>query len=160
MIAFSAFESNTYYALFGDANHINIILTRLESDENVQNLVNQARSDTDIVNAIAERIKKLLPKSEEPTKLHPYDHSIATYLYVLSKSDIDTFREIKDVVYTSYHPGLWWTTELLFSITDISKGSNMTEKTSFGLSPSLEDLRKDSLEEEPQRITIQYPQWS
>lgn len=106
---FSEIESADFYARLALINDFNSFLVFLKSNSSIQELINIIRMDLINLDLIKKRIGKLWNFNCDRNKLHPYDHSIAIYLYVIFDSFKEEVEEILKFAYKNKLGNLYWT---------------------------------------------------
>lgn len=107
---FSEFESNEFYLRFSSLiKSISSFLIFLESHPSIDQFINIVSTDSNKINIIKKRIKKMLNYKCNKNELHPYDHSIAIYLYVIFVAFANEVKPILDFVYKEKIGNLYWT---------------------------------------------------
>ena len=105
---FAKIESDEFYNLINLNNNASMFIKSISTNNTVKNLTSLLLSDKKTHDVIFERIKRFIELDEPSDKLHPYDHAVAIYLYVLSKQKSDLY-EVLDYIYHNKLPNLWWT---------------------------------------------------
>jgi len=105
-------ESDSFYAEIALINDLESLLLFLKFDSYVKNLIDIIGLDIDNYNLIKNRIEELWQFECDPNKLHPYDHSIAVYLYVIYKSSESNIEPILHFIYRNKLKNLYWTYEM------------------------------------------------
>lgn len=111
-ILFAEIESENFFARLALINNTESFLIFLKSDSNIQELINFASIGQENLYLIKDRLLKLWHFDCDKNKLHPYDHSIAMYLYVIFESNKIEIEEILEFIFNNKLINLYWTYEI------------------------------------------------
>ena len=106
---FSEIESAGFYAKIFLINSLESFLFFLQANDSVNELLNLVRIDETRFSLIKDRILRIYKYQSDKNKLHPYDHSIAIYLYVIFMSFREKTIDVLRYIYENQLPNLWWT---------------------------------------------------
>jgi len=109
---FSEIESADFYSNLVFINKFNSLLIFLESNSTVEELIDFIRSDETYLDLAKERITKLWNFDCDENKLHPYDYSIAIYIYIIFRAYKDEIKPVLEFIYKNRLKNLWWTYEM------------------------------------------------
>jgi hypothetical protein len=102
-------ESDSFFARLSLITDSDVLLYFLRNSDVVQELGREATIEDSTYQAIFERLKALVNTDSSHNKLHPYDHSIACYLYVLFDSGRTKIEPVLEFILTHKLPNLFWT---------------------------------------------------
>lgn len=105
---FSQIESADFYANIALVNSVDIFLTLLNGNPSIRNLISLVSFEPSYLDMMEERIYRLWKFECDSNILHPYDHSIAVYLYVIFKVNKNKAEEILKWIYQNQIPNLYW----------------------------------------------------
>lgn len=105
----SEIESTDFFSNIVLINNIDSFLLLLQSNASIQDLINLIKINSDYIEFILERIKKLWEFKNDINKLHLYDHSIAIYLYSIYSASKQDINDILKFVSQNRLKNLYWT---------------------------------------------------
>lgn len=105
---FQEIESLPFQIQFSVLSGLKLLLHSLSEHPTVNGLISLANDNPEYIKQIVQRIKALLPIANTETTLS-YDESIVTYLYCLSKLDINLAQQAS--LLTLKENGLWWSSQ-------------------------------------------------
>ena len=106
---FVEIESYEFGAQFSVFSGFRLVLSDMDENETLQNLVCTLRSDSDNSRLLRDRLLYLLDTPPLENKL-AYDGSLTSYLYCLWRVDLDYgYGASKEILQT---PDLWWSAKL------------------------------------------------
>ncbi len=134
-------ESESFFARLAIINNIESFLIFLRSNSSIQELINFASIDKKNLDLIKERLFRLWDYECDNKKLHPYDHSIAMYLYVIFESNKIEIEEILEFINTHKLENLYWT----YEICDFISKSLPRVITSFSKTDQISHTDRDDI---------------
>lgn len=121
-ILFTKVESDSFLSKVGVISTLGAFLALLNREESIRFIKDLAKSDPkEFVKEIIKRIKKLITLKVDRKKLHPYDHAIATYLFVVSQISNEDIPVACRIVMRSKLTNLWWTNFTISILKDLEK---------------------------------------
>ncbi len=90
------------------SNGIGALKSAMLSQPVVRSAIVSVGSDPGLARAVLDRIRELLSIEVDPTKLHPFDAAVATYLLVLGEANLNSLREALGAVEQCDLPNLFW----------------------------------------------------
>jgi len=105
----SEIESKDFYTNFMLFNSLDMLLKFFKSNETTKLLEEEIIINRDRVSILEDRIKKLWKLKTDTDYLHPFDHSIATYLYVIFKTHKEAVEPVLLFILKNQLKNLWWT---------------------------------------------------
>lgn len=105
---FEIIESSELFARSALSNNEETFLRSIRSIDDVLLFKDEISANPDLAGHITSRIDMLIDMKMDPKSLHPYDHAIAVYLYILSDSTIDEFHQAWGKVKEKKLTNLWW----------------------------------------------------
>lgn len=103
-------ESPQYDALMNAISGFRVLIHALEDNADVQELIKKARSNKKYHTMIQQRLISQLEAEHDRQYTHPNDMVLATYYYILIKSDPENAQQIRDRLLSQ--PNLFWTAHL------------------------------------------------
>lgn len=105
---FEIIESTEMFSKLALSNNAETFLRIMKSVDDVLLFKDEISANPDLAEHVTNRIKTLLNIETEPNVLHPHDHAIAGYLYILSESNIGEFSKSWEEVKEKRLLNLWW----------------------------------------------------
>jgi len=106
---FSEIESDYFYGNIALLNDLNSFLIFVKSNSATLELTNIIKLDLENLKLLKDRIMKLLNLNCDKNKIHPYDHVIAIYLYVVYSTSMIEVESILELIYKKKPRNLYWT---------------------------------------------------
>lgn len=105
---FEIIESSELFAKLALSNNEETFLRSIRSVDDVLLFKDEISADLDLAGHVTSRIDALIDFEADREALHPYDHAIAAYLYILSESNINEFLRAWEKVKEKRLSNLWW----------------------------------------------------
>jgi hypothetical protein len=106
---FSEIESADFYTNIAVINNFDSFLIFLEEHPSIEKLRNLLSINLEDQDRVIERIKAFWMLNCDPAKLHPYDHCIAIYLYLIFETNKFKIEPLMQFVKENKLPNLYWT---------------------------------------------------
>lgn len=105
----SEIESKDFFTNFLLINTTDMLIDFIESNEQVRKLRELVLVSSYYIDILVERIKKLWRTKKNIDTLHPYDHSMAVYIYVIYKTHIEKVVPVLEFIFKHQRKNIWWT---------------------------------------------------
>lgn len=104
----SYLESKDFFKKFLLINSGDMLLDFMEHDESIKKLKEELLINKHNIDIFEGRIKKLWGSKRKRGYLHPYDHSIAVYLYAIFKTHVEKIEPILSYIYKNKRKNIWF----------------------------------------------------
>jgi hypothetical protein len=106
---FSEIESPDFYANIAIVDNLDSFLFFADNHRSIVCLKSLLSINPENQDHVIERAKVLFGFKCDPSELHPYDHSIAIYLYTLFKTNKFKVESLMEYISQNRLPNLYWT---------------------------------------------------
>lgn len=107
---FEQIESHAFNARLDVASGFKVFMMGLKDEVILQTLIETIYKSFDKRQTTYQRMMALVDDNPNPETMHPYDASIAGYLYALEQVSSDEIRSTIDTILAT--PNLWWAKRL------------------------------------------------
>lgn len=141
---FSSIENGSLRLNLSMSNDLRTFVINLKTSSEYVNAKNLIKADIQFFGEkLIDRISKICNIEYDKSYLHPYDITIASYLYLSSEIDIELCSKICKIINQSGLVNVWWTSQMLEYLNITTNFTNTETKTiMFTKMPILENEDK------------------